>query len=451
MNTYDQSNNILSVEDTYHICLSSLRLLVSDDGYFLASSRDEAYGCIFGRDTAITALLLLESNLTPRDLHDFLPTIKQSLQNLLDLRGKTLNIESGEEPGKIIHEYRESKYERLVQREHPWFLYPDKKIRSYDTLDATPLTLIALYRYMTVCKDSEFIEKNQKSIYELLLWMHISGDSNQDSLLEYRFHASRSFGGLHVQSWTDSLATLMPKNGTLPPYPIAPIEVQAFAWLAYRMWADYFASRSGKTSKFLRSQADQMKRVFTTKYRFHEQVEQEQSSFAQAIDGNGSQIKTITANPLFCLWSRYTNPVDGTNECIVDDVYAGDILSRTFQPDMFHEAAGFRTMSSASSLYDPSPHSYHNGSFWPMLNAIGFAATQKYGTQEQLERIFSASFLPIRTFGFPLELYTVNENGVYTEYISRTSKRGCRYQAWSAAAAVYMYSWMNAGTPLRSS
>src|SRR5688572_12476441 len=74
-----------------------------------ASSKTERFGCIFGRDSAITILKIL--NILKKgqasSLYDTLRLqniVKTSLLTLADLQGSETNIESGEQPGKFIHE-----------------------------------------------------------------------------------------------------------------------------------------------------------------------------------------------------------------------------------------------------------------------------------------------------------------------------------------------------------
>ncbi len=57
---------------------------------------------------------------------------RRSLLKLASLQGKEVNIESGEEPGKFIHEYRKDKYDHLLKLVKPWYLYEDKTLRNYD-------------------------------------------------------------------------------------------------------------------------------------------------------------------------------------------------------------------------------------------------------------------------------------------------------------------------------
>ena len=105
-----------------------------------ASGKNEVYGCIFGRDSAITILKILHSCQRKRD-RKLLEICRRGLLSLINLQGQEVNIESGEEPGKYIHEFRkDTDMERLLSLPKPWFVYPDKTIRNYDSLDSTALT-----------------------------------------------------------------------------------------------------------------------------------------------------------------------------------------------------------------------------------------------------------------------------------------------------------------------
>src|SRR5579863_5569804 len=101
--------------DTYllrNIFFDSILDMATEDG-INASSRHEVYGCIFGRDSAITILKLLKAsaNKTAFSLEER-QTIQvicsRALRTLVTLQGREINIESGEEPGKFIHEYRKN-------------------------------------------------------------------------------------------------------------------------------------------------------------------------------------------------------------------------------------------------------------------------------------------------------------------------------------------------------
>src|SRR5579884_953831 len=135
-----------SDQQLWQLALNTIKELETENG-ILASSREEIFGCIFGRDSLVTCLKLLKVYSRTKDAY-LLALVRKSLVNLMQLQGREVNIESGEEPGKCIHEFRPNGHERLTKLlKHPWYVYPDGAMRNYDSVDATPLLLIAAYRY----------------------------------------------------------------------------------------------------------------------------------------------------------------------------------------------------------------------------------------------------------------------------------------------------------------
>ncbi len=398
-----------------------------------ASGKSEAFGCLFGRDSFITILKLLRTIEINQDA-DLLAICKRTLLTHVGLQGKEINIESGEQPGKFVHEYRVDKYERLIHRPRPWYVYPDKKLRNYDSIDATPLGLIALYKYWSQTQDSAFLLSVLSSVEKGLEWIITYGDMDNDYLLEYELAKDRIHGGLVVQSWADSAASLADTNGILPPYPIAPVEVQGIAWLALTVWGEFYKEdkKYVKNTLFgdrLLSHATQLKRAFNEKFIVKSKGK---NFFAQALDGNKKQITTITANPLICLWSAHIK--NGQKECIMNDKLISDVVERSFLPDMFVPHAGIRTMSSESPTFNPTEQSYHTGSFWPMLHGLFVEGLENFGFIQQAEVLKQAMLRPLYHFGSPIEVY-IERNGTYGVYRSIWGQQSCANQAWSAAAA----------------
>ena len=428
-------------ERTHQILLE----LATPDG-ILASSRQEKFGCVFGRDTAVTVLGILRilDKKTPAyvDSNLLLARSKIALLKLMDLQGSETNLESGEQPGKFIHEYRENNYDRLVNREKPWFVYPDGKLRNYDSVDSTPLTLIAIKRFWDKTGDSEFLLKALPAIEKGLNWIISYGDSDSDGLVEYELQENRVHGGLPVQSWTDSAESLTDKDGNFPKYPIAPAEVQGYAWLALKAWADFFKNSDinlpengvgwKRFGQKLEAQALLMKKRFNETFLF----EDEGLTFAaQALDGDKNQIRTVTGNPLLLLWATYEK--DGVKEAIVEEDVASDLVKRGFMPDMFEPDAGIRTMSTKSSTFNPNADSYHNGSFWPKLNGMVHEGLEKWGFEEEAERLKKATLTPIYFFGTPIELY-IKDGQKFIPYRTSWGSQSCMEQAWTTPVILYL-------------
>ncbi len=408
---------------------NSLLFLATHEG-INASGKNEIYGCIFGRDSAITILKILRTHKKQPDSL-LLAIVRRSLLTLISLQGKEINIESGEEPGKYIHEFRKEKFDHLVvNRARPWFVYCDGKLRNYDSIDSTPLTLIALYKYWQITNDNEFLLKALPSIEAGLNWIITYGDIDKDILIEYEFPINRKSGGLVVQSWTDSKDSLIQFDGSFPAYPIAPVEAQGYAWLAMKVWSDFYKNYSFSFSNRLSAQAHALKKRFNELFMYKDN----NLTYAiQALDGYKRQIKTITANPLLCLWAAYHG--DTQTECIIDDIFIHDLITRAFQPDLFVEDAGIRTMSTLSPTYNSGKNSYHNGSFWPMLNGLIIEGLENFGYYHQASLLKQASILPLLYFGSPVELYIKTQNA-YELYCSANGQVSCKEQAWSAAAAL---------------
>lgn len=415
---------------------------VTDDG-INASGREEVYGCIFGRDSAVTILKILKVLSNDKadsyyETYRLKEICKNALIRLTQLQGKKSNPQSGEEPGKFIHEYRTNNYERLLRLDRPWYIYPDGILRNYDSLDATPMALIAMYRYWQVTSDNEFLLTVLPSVEAGLNWIITYADRDKDQLVEYElFSKLRVYGGLPVQSWTDSHESLLSSDGKMPEYPIAPVEVQGYTWLALTLWADFYQDTTNnfaKTEQFgkkLSSQAHAMKKRFNKAFIF---TDEKYYFTAQALDGYKRQIRTITGNPLLLLWATYTN--GSKKETILDSEIISDIVKRSFKSDMFDPDAGIRTMSTKSPMHNPREDSYHNGSFWPKLNGMSHEGLENWGYSDEAAMLKHATLKPIQYFGAPIELYIKNQDGTYSLFKGPTGQVSCKNQAWSAAAAL---------------
>lgn len=224
------------------LAYKSLLELSHEEG-FSASGKEEIYGCIFGRDTALTVLKILKAH-KKTALPELVAASRRALLTLTRLQGKTINIESGEEPGKFIHEFRRNKFDHLINSKKPWYVYPEGVLKNYDSIDSTPLALIAIYRFWEATDDEEFMHLTTPAVKAGLKWIITTGDRDHDYFLEYEVPSQRVHGGLTIHSWTDSTESLLTSQGTFPVYPIAPVEAQSYAWLALKLWANYFKAKN---------------------------------------------------------------------------------------------------------------------------------------------------------------------------------------------------------------
>lgn len=406
----------------------------------LASARNELFGCIFGRDSLITSLLLLKVYQTTHDVQ-FLNIVRKVLITMSKLQGQNLNIESGEEPGKIIHEYRPDKHEHLTRpnplngHEKAWYLYPDQAMRNYDTVDATPLFLITAYRYHQIAHqhnllDRDFLEAVIPSVQAAIHWIFWYADSNGDGLIDYQLNPKRTFGGLHNHNWMDSTEATFHEDEQPVPHPIAPVEAQAYAYAGLRMWAIYFANQhptgQSSISSMLNRRADQLKADFY----HHFVIPGSLFSLASAVDGQGRQIRNQRSSIGHCLWASLNKAEDDLVDGIVNVDDAEQIVKRLLSPDMFEPQAGIRTLSTKSSHFEAN--SYHNGSIWPHDNSLIAQGFENYGFTDEADLVRIAMLKAISHFQHAVELYVYDHD--YNTYQASHGQTANKTQAWAAAA-----------------
>ncbi len=394
----------------------------------LASGRDEVYGCVFGRDSLITSLLLLKVYKKTKDTY-FLSLVRKILINLGKLQGTKVNQESGEEPGKNIHEFRPGNHEHLTKHlTQPWYVYDDNIMRNYDTVDATPLFLMACKEYFEVSEDAAFLDEILPYVRASLSWLSIYGDTNNDAFIDYRFHQDRRFGGLAVQSWMDSSESLFfEDNDTRPSYPIASVEVQAYSYAAFVGWGVYFAIEDPQYAKILSEQAGMLKKRFIEIF---VRTDTGKTALAAGVDGTETLLTSVRSSMGHCLWAA---PIlhGELPQSILDSAHVSGIVERLMQQDLFIPQAGIRTLSSLSSHFEVN--SYHNGSIWPHDTGIIAEGLERFGYTDEAQRVRVALLNSYAHFETPIELFAYGDEG-FEEYRGPSGQSACRTQAWSAAA-----------------
>ncbi|OGE75345.1 MAG: hypothetical protein A3C85_02335 [Candidatus Doudnabacteria bacterium RIFCSPHIGHO2_02_FULL_48_21] len=405
--------------------ISTIRELETEEG-ILASSREEVFGCIFGRDSLITDLALLKVHKRIGDPF-FLHLVKKSLLNLAKLQGRVKNIESGEQPGKCIHEFRRQGHEHLTKKEiRPWYLYQDNVMRNYDSVDSTPLMLIAFYRYYQASKDEEFLRATRHNIEAALNWIILYADSNQDGFVDYQFPPERQSGGLVTQSWMDSTESVFHEDGSWITYPIAPMEVQAYTFLALRLWSNHYQKSDPILAERLGRRASELKKIFNQKFL-------SDSEIVCAIDGAGKPLRSTRSSIGHTLWAALTGEDMGKYpECILREEFISKVVRRLLEPDMFEPNGGIRTLSSQSVKFDP--FGYHMGSIWPHDNGMIAQGFENFGFYQEANLIHRAITRAIEHFGSPVELFAFNGDAV------QRYKSACKKQAWSAATLLVIAS-----------
>lgn len=419
-----------NLDSFYHLGAETIKALEIPDG-ILASAKEEAYGCIFGRDSLITASKLLSIYSLNQNPY-YLNLTKKILQGLFALQGKEVNIESGEEPGKCIHEFRATGHDHLTKTaDPPWYSYPDGTLRNFDSVDATPLFLIVLHRYLQKSKDEDFIISNEKNISSALNWIFQYGDKNNDGFIDYEKPYLRKSGGLSVHNWMDSTEAVFHEDEAPVSFPVAPVEGQAYVYLALRLWSSYFKNKDGKESLSLAKKSDELKKLFNKKFITGSPT---RPVFSHAFDNKGKHLISGRSSLGHILWACLNYKDDNLTECIVEDIYIAPLVKRLLKPDIFEKKAGIRTLSKKSRCFDAM--SYHNGSIWPHDNSLIAEGMEQLGFQKEATMIRKSIFRAYRHFNTPIELFVFRNNRFFEEYVSQSGRRGCLRQAWSAASMI---------------
>ncbi|HEY6016679.1 MAG TPA: glycogen debranching N-terminal domain-containing protein, partial [Gaiellaceae bacterium] len=196
--TFDQSVNDLA----------ALRMHAAEDGGPLPAAGMPWFMTVFGRDTLITCLQTL---LFGPDL------ARTALEVLAALQATGDDPSIDAEPGKIVHEVRHGKAARK------WFA------RYYGTVDATPLFLILLSEVWNWTDDRALVTRLRGPALAALRWIDEYGDRDGDGFVEYE---RRTPNGLENQSWKDSGDSQRFADGRVAKTPIAPAEVQGYAYRA---------------------------------------------------------------------------------------------------------------------------------------------------------------------------------------------------------------------------
>ncbi len=299
------------------------------------------YSVAFGRDQVITALQIL----------DFAPdSAKQIIRLLANYQGKKDDKFTEETPGKIMHELRTGEMART--REIPFIPY-------YGTVDATPLWLVLVNRYVESTGDIELARSLWPNIEAALTYL--KANTPNDFLFYGKPASDGKEPALTNQAWKDSGDSVMHKDGKLAKPPIAICEVQGYlydAWISGAALAEKLGKIEEATQ--LRKRATKLKAHFKQSFWLPDQ-----NYVALAIDGTAQPCSVVASNPGHLL-----------NSGIIDQSDAIAIAQRLLKSDMF-SGWGIRTLSSSEKAYDPA--SYHNGSIWPHDNALIVSGMRKRG------------------------------------------------------------------------
>jgi glycogen debranching enzyme len=308
------------------------------------------YMCLIGRDSIIASLQSLP----------FFPQLARTTLRLLAGRqGARRDDFREEEPGRILHELRYG--EEAAFEELPYSPY-------FGSADATPLFLVLLDEYEWWTGDGPLVCRLEDAAREALAWIDEYADRMGNGYVAYQPRDPQT--GTANQGWKNSWDAVSDRDGTLPGFPRATCELQGYAYdakrrgarLAREFWGDpALAERLDREASELKERFNRDFWVADGNY------------FALALDGDGSQVATLSSNIGHLLWSG-----------IVDDTRCEPVVRHLLGPRLF-SGWGVRTLAQGEVRYNPL--GAHTGTVWPFDNSIIAWGLRRYGYRREAARL----------------------------------------------------------------
>ncbi|MFF5293331.1 glycogen debranching N-terminal domain-containing protein [Paractinoplanes globisporus] len=382
--------------------LAALRLTTAiDDGDTFLGAGVPWYLTLFGRDSIWAARMML-----PLGTDLALGTLRV----LARRQGAKVDPETGEAPGKIMHELRRSDVSLGYRLPATY----------YGTIDATLLWISLLHDAWRWGLDSAAVEALLPHLEAALGWLAEHADPDGDGFLEYLDLTGR---GLANQGWKDSGDAVRFHDGRQAEPPIALAEVQGYAYRAALDGAallDAFGRTGGDHWRaWASSLADRFRNAFWVADGRYP---------ALALDRDKRPVDSLTSNAGHLLG---TGLLTVAEESRVAAALAGPAMSGGY---------GLRTMSSADAGF--APLSYHCGSVWTHDTAIVVAGLARGGYAAEALTLIDGLLTAAETFGFRLpELHGGDARAEFSRPVPYPA--ACHPQAWSSAASVLiLQAWL---------
>lgn len=372
--------------------LASLRLADGSDTYLGAGV--PWFLTLFGRDSIWAARMLLPLGTE---------LAAGTLRVLARRQGQRVDRDSGEAPGKIMHELRRHEF-HLAGRGI------DLPSAYYGTVDATPLWVSLLHDAWRWGLPAEQVAPLLPHLEAALGWL-----AGHTDFVRYVDTSGR---GLSNQGWKDSGDAVRFRDGRQADPPIALAEVQGYAYQAAVHGAallDAFDRPGGERWRdYAGGLAERFRAAFW--------VDGPRGTYpALALDRDKRPVDALTSNIGHLLG---TGLLSAKESAAVADALSSPAMSAGF---------GVRTMSTGDAGY--SPLSYHCGSIWAHDTAIVLAGLAQAGFGAAAGRLADGLLAAGEAFDFRLpELYGGDDRSEVGRPVPYPA--ACRPQAWSAAAAV---------------
>ncbi|MEV0718310.1 glycogen debranching N-terminal domain-containing protein [Asanoa sp. NPDC050611] len=372
--------------------LESLRLRLSaGDGDTFLGAGVPWYLTLFGRDSLWAARMLLPLG---TDIAE------GTLRVLAAHQGTTVDRQTGEAPGKILHELRRADTEASLPAAY------------FGSVDSTLLWISLLHDAWRWGMSPSAVEGLLPSLEAALRWLGDYGDADGDGFLEYIDETGR---GLANQGWKDSGDSIRFRTGEIATAPIALVEVQGYAYEAALHGAALLDAFDRPGGARWREYAEAMAA------RFRDRFWVDGGYPALALDRDKQPVDALTSNIGHLLGTGLLTAKESDQ---VADLLASDALAGGF---------GLRTMSTHDAAF--SPLSYHCGSVWAHDTAIVVDRLARAGHPAAAATLASGLLAAAESFDYQLpELFGGDDRATFGRPVPYPA--ACRPQAWAAAAGV---------------
>ena len=351
----------------------------------------------FGRDGIFTAWQMLWLD----------PSLAKGVLTYLAMRQATeVSAFRDSAPGKIMHETRGGEMSAL--HEVPFGLY-------YGGVDTTCLFVALAGAYARRTGDLALIRTLWPNLIAATQWMRDHGDSNGDGLIDY---ARAAETGLSNQGWKDSEDSIFHRDGRFPKGPIALLEVQGYAYAAWRAMADLGARLGDARAPAWGDRAEEVRLLVEDRFWM-----EDEGFYAIALDGDGEQCRSIGSNAGHLLFTGLPSADR-----------AARVTQRMLSAE-FRSGWGLRTLAKGQARFNPM--SYHNGSVWPHDTSLAVAGMAHYGERDAVAMILGEIYTAASHFHMRLpELFCGFEREPGEGPIAYPV--ACLPQAWAAGSVFLM-------------